>query len=33
MSDVPFFLKEGSATVKGQNTFTIGLVYGFGARF
>jgi len=33
MSDVPFFLKEGGATVKGQNTFTVGLVYGFGARF
>jgi len=33
MSDVPFFLKEGGATVKGQNTFTVGLVYGFGTRF
>jgi hypothetical protein len=33
MSDVPFFLKESGATVKGQNTFTVGLVYGFGTRF
>jgi hypothetical protein len=33
MSDVPFFLKDDGTTVKGQNTFTLGLVYAFGTRF
>jgi putative OmpL-like beta-barrel porin-2 len=33
MSDVPFFLKDDGTAVKGQNTFTIGLVYAFGTHF
>jgi len=33
LSDVPFFLKDDGTTVKGQNTFTIGLVYAFATRF
>jgi len=33
MSDEPFFLKDDGITVKGQNTFGVGLVYAFGTRF
>jgi hypothetical protein len=33
MSDEPFFLKDDGSTVKGQNTFGVGLVYAFGTRF
>jgi hypothetical protein len=33
MSDEPFFLKGDGRTVKGQNTFGVGLVYAFGTRF
>ena len=33
MSDEPFFVKDGGGTVKGQNTFGVGLVYAFGRRF
>jgi hypothetical protein len=33
MSDEPFFLKDDGNPVKGQNTFTVGLVYAFGAKF
>jgi len=33
VSDEPFFLEDGGGTVKGQNTFTVGLVYAFGTRF
>jgi Putative beta-barrel porin-2, OmpL-like. bbp2 len=33
MSDEPFFRKEDGSLSKGQNTFSLGLVYGFGTRF